>query len=428
MMWSYVGFNIKSNLRRKENLILIVLFIVCEIVLLFTLNTKSLSESPYQSSLGISMSSVSSQKDSDLCNEFMAEVNSVRQMIEKGEQAGKNKDWKVYCRYKVNVSILESQWYILTSNMPKSYFEHSDILKRLRKEYKTSNLSKYEKLIVQKSNNGINLYFCSMQSALYFDYLLKHNLTPITYSYVDAASAPIQIARYVLPIVLPLIVALLLFQQRERREKTEKTILTIAGMKKKYLSWNLISDVLFVLLIVFLPIVVYMFVLSFIKGISNFNYPVLYYQPGLTRFHYWDTQGLDRVEFMASGLTNMSVNQFTTPGMELMPLWQCILFVAFGIVLSTIFYILFISVLSKLMKNKYLALLVFLVLLGLFTFASPLGNMQKINTFNPMSYRDFGMNLLGTSYFGYFAGIVIIGLFSVILYLVLKWCAKKVHT
>lgn len=44
-----------------------------------------------------------------------------------------------------------------------------------------------------------------------------------------------------------------------------------------------------------------------------------------------------------------------------------------------------------------------------------------------MSYRDFGMNLLGTSYFGYFAGIVIIGLYSVILYLVLKWCAKKVR-
>ena len=73
------------------------------------------------------------------------------------------------------------------------------------------------------------------------------------------------------------------------------------------------------------------------------------------------------------------------------------------------------------------SLLVFLVVLGLCSLASPLGNMQKINTFNPMSYRDFGMNLLGTSYFGYFAGIVIIGLYSVILYLVLKWCAKKVR-
>ena len=95
--------------------------------------------------------------------------------------------------------------------------------------------------------------------------------------------------------------------------------------------------------------------------------------------------------------------------------------------MSTTFYVLLITVLSKLMKNKYLSLLVFLVILGLCSFASPLGNMQKINTFNPMSYRDFGMNLLGTSYFGYFAGIVIIGLYSVILYLVLKWCAKKVR-
>ena len=420
-------FNIKSNLKRKENLILVVLFIVCEIALLFILNTRSFTESPYQTSLGISIASVSQKNDSKLYQEFMDEVNLIRQTIDKGEQDGKDKNWKSYCEYKVKVSVLEAQWYMVTSNMPNdSYFEHADVLEELRKEYGLPDLSQYEKLIVQKSND-INLYFCSMQQARYFDYLLKHDLTPITYSYVDASSVSLQIVRYILPVVLPLLVGLLLFQQRERRAKTEKTILTISGVKKKYVRWNLISDVLFVLLVVFLPILVYMIVLAPFKGVSNLIYPVLYYKPGFTGFHYWDTQGLDHIELVASGLTNMSVNQFTTPGMELMPLWQCTLFVAFGLVLSTIFYVLLITVLSKLMKNKYLSLLVFLVVLGLCSFASPLGNMQKINTFNPMSYRDFGMNLLGTSYFGYFAGIVIIGLYSVILYLVSKWCAKKVR-
>lgn len=420
-------FNIKSNLKRKENLILIVLFIICEIALLFILNTKSFTESPYQTSLGISIASVSQKNDPKLYQEFMDEVNLIRQTIDKGEQDGKEKNWKSYCEYKVKVSVLEAQWYMVTSSMPNdSYFEHADVLEELRKEYGLPDLSQYEKLIVQKSND-INLYFCSMQQARYFDYLLKHDLTPITYSYVDASSVSLQIVRYILPVVLPLLVGLLLFQQRERRAKTEKTILTISGVKKKYVRWNLISDVLFVLLVVFLPILVYMIALVPFKGVSNLIYPVLYYKPGFTGFHYWDTQGLDHIELVASGLTNMSVNQFTTPGMELMPLWQCTLFVAFGLVLSTIFYVLLITVLSKLMKNKYLSLLVFLVVLGLCSLASPLGNMQKINTFNPMSYRDFGMNLLGTSYFGYFAGIVIIGLYSVILYLVLKWCAKKVR-
>lgn len=426
-MWTYVLFNIKSNLKRKENLILIVLFIICEIALLFILNTKSFTESPYQTSLGISIASVSQKNDPKLYQEFMDEVNLIRQTIDKGEQDGKEKNWKSYCEYKVKVSVLEAQWYMVTSNMPNdSYFEHADVLEELRKEYGLPDLSQYEKLIVQKSND-INLYFCSMQQARYFDYLLKHDLAPITYSYVDASSVSLQTARYILPVVLPLLVGLLLFQQRERRAKTEKTILTISGVKKKYVRWNLISDVLFVLLVVFLPILVYMIFLVPFKGVSNLIYPVLYYKPGFTGFHYWDTQGLDHIELVASGLTNMSVNQFTTPGMELMPLWQCTLFVAFGLVLSTIFYVLLITVLSKLMKNKYLSLLVFLVVLGLCSLASPLGNMQKINTFNPMSYRDFGMNLLGTSYFGYFAGIVIIGLYSVILYLISKWCAKKVR-
>lgn len=426
-MWTYVLVNIKSNLKRKENLILVVLFIVCEIALLFILNTRSFTESPYQTSLGISIASVSQKNDPKLYQEFMDEVNLIRQTIDKGEQDGKEKNWKSYCEYKVKVSVLEAQWYMVTSNMPNdSYFEHADVLEELRKEYGLPDLSQYEKLIVQKSND-INLYFCSMQQARYFDYLLKHDLAPITYSYVDASSVSLQTARYILPVVLPLLVGLLLFQQRERRAKTEKTILTISGVKKKYVRWNLISDVLFVLLVVFLPILVYMIVLVPFKGVSNLINPVLYYKPGFTGFHYWDTQGLDHIELVASGLTNMSVNQFTTPGMELMPLWQCTLFVAFGLVLSTIFYVLLITVLSKLMKNKYLSLLVFLVVLGLCSLASPLGNMQKINTFNPMSYRDFGMNLLGTSYFGYFAGIVIIGLYSVILYLVSKWCAKKVR-
>lgn len=426
-MWTYVLFNIKSNLKRKENLILIVLFIICEIALLFILNTRSFTESPYQTSLGIGIASVSQKNDPKLYQEFMDEVNLIRQTIDKGEQDGKEKNWKSYCEYKVKVSVLEAQWYMVTSNMPNdSYFEHADVLEELRKEYGLPDLSQYEKLIVQKSND-INLYFCSMQQARYFDYLLKHDLAPITYSYVDAPSVSLQTARYILPVVLPLLVGLLLFQQRERRAKTEKTILTISGVKKKYVRWNLISDVLFVLLVVFLPILVYMIVLAPFKGVSNLIYPVLYYKPGFTGFHYWDTQGLDHIELVASGLTNMSVNQFTTPGMELMPLWQCTLFVAFGLVMSTTFYVLLITVLSKLMKNKYLSLLVFLVVLGLCSLASPLGNMQKINTFNPMSYRDFGMNLLGTSYFGYFAGIVIIGLYSVILYLVSKWCAKKVR-
>lgn len=346
-MWTYVLFNIKSNLKRKENLILIVLFIICEIALLFILNTKSFTESPYQTSLGISIASVSQKNDPNLYQEFMDEVNLIRQTIDKGEQDGKEKNWKSYCEYKVKVSVLEAQWYMVTSNMPNdSYFEHADVLEELRKEYGLPDLSQYEKLIVQKSND-INLYFCSMQQARYFDYLLKHDLTPITYSYVDASSVSLQIARYILPVVLPLLVGLLLFQQRERRAKTEKTILTISGVKKKYVRWNLISDVLFVLLVVFLPILVYMIVLVPFKGVSNLIYPVLYYKPGFTGFHYWDTQGLDHIELVASGLTNMSVNQFTTPGMELMPLWQCTLFVAFGLVLSTIFYVLLITVLSK---------------------------------------------------------------------------------
>lgn len=152
-------FNIKSNLKRKENLILIVLFIICEIALLFILNTKSFTESPYQTSLGISIASVSQKNDPKLYQEFMDEVNLIRQTIDKGEQDGKEKNWKSYCEYKVKVSVLEAQWYMVTSNMPNdSYFEHADVLEELRKEYGLPDLSQYEKLIVQKSND-INLYF-----------------------------------------------------------------------------------------------------------------------------------------------------------------------------------------------------------------------------------------------------------------------------
>ena len=91
-MWTYVLFNIKSNLKRKENLILVVLFIICEIALLFILNTKSFTESPYQTSLGISIASVSQKNDPKLYQEFMDEVNLIRQTIDKGEQDGKEKE------------------------------------------------------------------------------------------------------------------------------------------------------------------------------------------------------------------------------------------------------------------------------------------------------------------------------------------------
>ena len=426
-MLNYVIFNIKSSLKRKENVILVLLFVICEIALLFTLNTKIDTESPYQQSLGISSSNVTQKLDSELYKEFMNLVNLTNDEIEKGELAAKNKDWKLYCEYKVKVSVLEAQWYILTSNEEISYFEHSNIIEKLRKKYHIEDLSKYQKIIGNKSNENINLYFCSQQAARYFDYLLDYNLTPITYSFVDSSSVLLQISRYIFPIVLPLVVGLLLFQQKERRIKTEKMILTVSGMKKKYITWNLISDYVLILLIVFLPIVLYVVGLTLVNGISNFNYPVLYYHSGLTGFNYWDTMGLDNVSLVASGLTNMSVNQFCTPGMEIMPLWQCSLLIGFGIILLIFFYVVFICLLSETIKNKYLALLIFLVTLGLLSFASPIGNTQMINTLNPMSYRDFGMNLLGTSYFGYFAGIAVLAIYCIVMYLVLKWCAKKVH-
>ena len=90
-MWTYVLFNIKSNLKRKENLILIVLFIICEIALLFILNTTSFTESPYQTSLGISIASVSQKNDPKLYQEFMDEVNLIRQTIERVSRMEKKK-------------------------------------------------------------------------------------------------------------------------------------------------------------------------------------------------------------------------------------------------------------------------------------------------------------------------------------------------
>lgn len=426
-MLNYIKFNIKSSLKRKENVILILLFVICEIVLLFTLNTKIDAESPYQQSLGISSSNVSQKIDSELYKEFMDMVNVTNSEIEEGELAWKNKEWKSYCEYKVKVSVLEAQWYILTSNEEISYFEHSKIIEKLRKKYDIEDLSKYKTIIGNKSNDNISLYFCSQQAARYFDYLLDHNLTPITYSFVDSSSVLLQISRYIFPIVLPLIVGLLLFQQKERRMKTEKTILTISNMKKKYLKWNLLSDSILILLIVFLPIIIYVIGISLVHGVANFNYPVLYYHSGITGLNHWDTMGLDSVSLVASGLTNMSVNQFCTPGMEIMPLWQCSLLIGFGIILLVIFYVMLIHLLSIIIKNKYLSLLMFLVALGILAFSSPIGNMQIMNTVNPMSYRDFGMNLLGTSYFGYFAGIAVLTIYCIVMYLVLKWCAKKVH-
>ena len=427
-MWNYIRFNIKSNLRRKENMILILLVIVCEVALLFTLNTKVPSETPYQQFLGISTSSVSPSKDAKMYQEFIEFVNSVNQEIEKGNLALKNKDWKTYSQCMVKVNLASAQWYKISSNMPNdSYFEHYDEIETLRREYGVKDLSKYERIIVQKSNNDVDMYFSSEQAVRYFDSLLKQNLIPITYSYVDGASVLLQIARYVFPILLPLLIGLLLFQQKERRIKTKKTILTISQMKKKYMRWNLLSDILFILCIVFIPIFIYMMVLSLMKGVSNFNYPVLYYNPGLFGFTYWDTRGLDEISPVACGLTNMIVNQFLSAGMELIPLWKCSVLIGIGVIIQTIFYVCFLNVFSTFIKNKYLSLVVYLVILGLLSFASPLKNMQKINTLNPMAYRDMGMNLLGTSYFGYFAGIVVLGAYCIVMYLVLKWCTRKVH-
>lgn len=320
-MWNYIRFNLKSNLRRKENIILIFLVIVCEIALLFTLDTKVPSETPYQQFLGISTSSVSPTKDTKLYQEFIEFANSVNRDIEKGNRALKNHDWKIYSQCMVKVNLASAQWYKISSNIPnESYFEHYDEIEKLRKAYGVKDLSKYEKIIVQKSNSDVDMYFSSEQAVRYFDSLLKQKLTPITYSYVDGSTILLQIVRYVFSVLLPLLIGLLLFQQKERRAKTEKTILTISQMKKKYMRWNLFSDIMFILCILFVPIFVYIIVLSLTKGISNFNYPVLYYKPGLCGFTYWDTRGLDEISPVACGLTNMIVNQFLSAGMELMPL------------------------------------------------------------------------------------------------------------
>ena len=71
---------------------------------------------------------------------------------------------------------------------------------------------------------------------------------------------------------------------------------------------------------------------------------------------------------------------------------------------------------TRLIKNPYLAMVVNIGIILLLILISPLPSMNFMNTFNPLTYRDPGMNVMGTSYFPWSAGMLVVLAYNVILY------------
>lgn len=105
------------------------------------------------------------------------------------------------------------------------------------------------------------------------------------------------------------------------------------------------------------------------------------------------------------------------PYMDFIPLWQ-------GILLTLILYIalifLYVQInmfITRLIKNPNLALTINIALILALIFISPLTSMEFINSFNPLTYRDPGMNVMGTSYYPWSLGMLVIFSYNIILYL-----------
>ena len=442
-MLKFIWFEMRRNLKKLQFRILIGLLIVCEIFMLTILNNRAQTEDVYSLSRGsMQVSALTRFNLSDNKREFIEkQVQSVNNKGRFFDYYKSSKQWnkmyltgmEVYC---YNVDMRTSV--PVKSQSTFDYANYQKELKQIQKKYKLTKVPKNPKdstWFQPVGTTGYEMIPFYQQGARYFERLYRNGLSPLSYSSINSATIFVQLSRNVLFLGIPILIILLFFNIRKNYHDSglDKSLMVIPGLKEKFYMYKLISDLILILIIVFVPIIVFTLILGIKYGFNDFNYPVLANTKGIFGFNFSKIDGfVYNTKYCIStnsmynvGLTYLSTEMARNPYLDFTTLATLNILSTFMVILLIGVYYQFSFIMNYLFKNAYFSLALTLFIVGALYFLSPLGTTNIFNIMNPLTYRDPTMIITGTSCYPYSIGMIVLTVYNLMFYFVGKYIFKK---
>ena len=113
----------------------------------------------------------------------------------------------------------------------------------------------------------------------------------------------------------------------------------------------------------------------------------------------------------------MSENMFSNPNIDLIPMWAVNVLGMAMIIFLIIFYVQINLFCTRLFKKSYVALLCNLLIIAVLVYYAPVESIDALRCLNPMIYKDPFLNIMGTSYYPWLTGMLVIGGYNILLYI-----------
>lgn len=434
-MIEFIKFEVIRNLRRKDVRLLFIILIMCELVLMTSLHQQSFNEPVYSDSAYwvANDAHFRAEPPEELEKMAMEDIAELNEGLLLYFQYENEKDWdKMYfeamkfnnyfsqvCAYDPNEVLDE---------VSAIWLQNADIVYKIREKYDFISIDEYAS-IIDTNTNFHHDFPWHLHELQYFTSLYEQHLEPMTYSHIDSTTAFIQIVRHLLAVVTPILAALLFFNDRREYHEmgVDKTMMIIPSVRKKFVLGKIVANSIIMMLVVFGPILIFTLLLGLFDQFRNINYPLLANPKGLTEiyFPYFDKvygpstlqEAITRDSLIYFGVTLTSPNMLMNPYMDFMPLWKIVFF---GVILFIPLIVLYVQInmlLTRLIKNAYIALITNIAVILILIMISPLPSMNLFNVINPLTYRDPIVNVMGTSYFPWLAGMLVMIFYNIVLFI-----------
>lgn len=419
-------------LKNKNTKIIILLLLLCELGVLLSLHNVSRSEDVFNGTetWGVMSSLFDHNRLSEEDQNTLIQIDDEEmKQVELFKYYKSKEEWEKMLLSGIDYRQYCAQIYSFYLALGyDGYFRNKGQLDSIIQEFDFINLSSY-KDYTRIEIDGEHIFPWALHDMQYFYELYKQKLTPMTYSHVDSSTVFLQLLRNILALLLPLLIPLMFFYDRTLCHKTgvDKVIMTIPSARKKFVRTKVLAHSTIVILMIFVPIMIATFVLGLFDHFQNFTYPVFSNTAGIHGFRFSIFEFLNSIEMdpiSNYGIVATSFNMQLNPFMEFIPSWQVTVLSAVFLILLVFFYVQLNFFFTRLFKNAYLGLTINLMIVLLLIYLSPQSSTAMYNIINPFTYRDPGLLVMGTSYYPWSIGMLVITVYNVGLYLINKILLK----
>lgn len=430
-MLQFIWFEIKRNIKRKEVIFLTLILVLCEVALMVQCNTNSRYEDVFalqetRDNLFYNTYPIIDEEKSKEIDEKVLQLN--RTFAEYTSQK-RNHEWHDMLTSLLDMYIFEEEMaYYSLPEEARDYLPNAAEVQKIVKEMNMFDGSEYEPYMMQEFWQGD--YYSALsyhREALKMRYLYSiysQNIAPLSYSSVNSSTLLIQLMRNVLVVVLPLLVAVLFFDDHKYYHEigVDKTMMVIPKARRTFVLSKIIANTALVAAVVFLPIFFMTCIMGIFDHFQFHSYPTVVNKGGIfgTAVSYVRDGGylLRDSGGVYLGVTEMSDNMFSNPNIDLMPMWAVNVLGLAMILFLIIFYVQINLFCTRLFKNNYIALLCNLAIIAVLIYYAPADSIDTIRFLNPMMYRDPFLNIMGTNFFPWLIGMIVLGGYNVLLYIV----------